>query len=66
MNGIPGERFIFSRVLGHFEMPRSHKWQESVNCWVCENHTYTIIIVSKSIAKTYFVKPKRKDREAFL
>jgi hypothetical protein len=32
---IPGETLIFSRILGHLEIPRSHKWQESQECWIC-------------------------------
>lgn len=29
MKGQAGDNLIFSRVLGHAEIPRSHKWQES-------------------------------------
>ena len=31
----PGETLIFSRILGHFEIPHSYMWQESSNCWIC-------------------------------
>lgn len=64
--GNPGERLVFSRILGHFEIPRSHKWVESSNCWVCEKHTYTVVFASETIAKNYFVKPYHKDKENFV
>jgi hypothetical protein len=57
---------VFSRILGHFEIPRSQKWVETSECWVCEKHTYSVILVSKTIAKSFFVKPKMKDRNQFL
>jgi len=66
LQGNPGERLIFSRVLGHFELPKAHKWIESSDCWVCSRHMYTVMVVSKSIAHSFFVRPKRKDRENFL
>jgi hypothetical protein len=44
------DKLIFSRILGHFEIPQSHNWIESRDCWVCEKHTYTLILASKSIA----------------
>ncbi|CDW82841.1 UNKNOWN [Stylonychia lemnae] len=55
--GIPGERLIFSRILGHFEIPKSYKWQESTDCWLCEKYRYTVIVASKSLARQNFKKP---------
>jgi len=41
-DAIESERLIFSRVLGHFEIPRSHKWIEANECWLCEKHSNTV------------------------
>lgn len=51
----PGEAFIFQRILGHFEIPHSYKWQESSTCWICERCRYTVILMSKKIADTFFI-----------
>ncbi len=50
VKGDPGDTLIFSRILGHFEIPHSHKWQETSICWICERYRYTVILVSKTIA----------------
>jgi hypothetical protein len=62
----PGETLIFSRILGHFEIPHSYKWQESSHCWICQRYRYSVILVSKSIADTFFIQPRNKDKQTFL
>jgi hypothetical protein len=66
MKGQPGDNLIFSRILGHSEIPRSHKWQETHECWVCEKYRYSVMIISKSIADSFFIKPSQRDRELFM
>ena len=66
MRGQPGERLIFSRILGHFEIPRSYKWQEASECWICERHRYTVMIMSKSIAQQYYLKPSQTEEKFLL
>ena len=51
---IKDQKLIYTRVLGHFEIPGSHRWIESHECWYCENHTYTLILSSKSICDKFF------------
>eukprot|EP00347_Sterkiella_histriomuscorum_P021600 403333417 len=66
MKGTPGERLIFSRILGHFEIPKSYKWHESSECWICEKHRYTVIVASNSIAQACFKKPvSEKEKTLF-
>lgn len=62
----PGETLIFSRILGHFEIPHSYKWQESSHCWICQRYRYSVILVSKTIADTFFIQPRNKDKKTFL
>ena len=59
---IKDQKLIYTRVLGHFEMPNSHRWIESHDCWYCQNYAYTLVLASKSICETLFTKPKAKDR----
>ena len=67
MKGNPGERLIFSRVLGHFEIPRSYRWQESSDCWLCDKHRYTVIVASKTIAENFFAKPvSSKEKQLYI
>ena len=66
MKGTPGERLVFSRILGHLEIPRSHKWQESSDCWICDKHRYTVIVASKILAEHHFMKPRGKEREHYV
>jgi hypothetical protein len=61
MKSQPGETLIFSRVLGHLEIPHSHKWIEAAECWVCDRHRYSVMILSKTIAEKYFVRPTGPD-----
>ena len=66
MKGLPGERLIFSRILGHAEILRSHRWQESSDCWICDHHRYTVIMVSKSIAENFFIRPGKMEKDILL
>lgn len=50
-------------MLGHFEIPRSHRWHESADCWICDKHRYTVIVASKSIAQAFFKKPVSKKEK---
>lgn len=61
MREFDDEKLIYTRVLGHFEMPHAHRWAETPHCWYCENHAYTLVLASKSICEKYFVKPIGKD-----
>lgn len=66
MKGHPGERLVFSRILGHLEIPRAHMWQESSDCWICDRHRYTLLAVSKSIAQQHMIKPKGKEKDQYI
>jgi hypothetical protein len=66
MKDKSGDSLIFSRILGHSEIPRSHKWQESEECWVCEKYRYTVILISKTIAENCFIKPADRDRKILI
>lgn len=58
---VGDESLVYSRVLGHFEMPHSHRWSEAPSCWICEKHAYTVILASKSICEDFYEKPMGKD-----
>jgi hypothetical protein len=58
---VRADELIYSRVLGHFEMPQSHKWVESEHCWICEKHVHTVVFSSKSICEQLYTKPRNKD-----
>ena len=53
---------MYTRILGHFEMPQSHRWIETQECWYCEKHSYTLMICSKTICDKHYIKPRTKDR----
>ena len=59
------DQLVYTRILGHFEMPKSHRWVESQDCWFCQNYSYSILLVSKSICENFFMKPKKNDREMY-
>ena len=56
------DRIVYTRVLGHAEILNSHKWRESTDCWYCQKWKYTIIIVSASIFKHFFIKSFQIDK----
>jgi hypothetical protein len=33
---------------------------------MCDKYNYTVVVISKTIADEYFVKPRQKDRELFI
>lgn len=57
------DKLIFTRVLGHFEMPHSHRWAETKHCWYCEHHVYTLVLASKQICSRFMVRPHGKDKK---
>ena len=57
------DKLIFTRVLGHFEIPHSHRWTETKNCWYCEQHVYTVVLASKHICQSFMLKPHGKDKK---
>ena len=63
---VKEQKFIFTRILGHFEMPRSHRWIETNTCYYCENHQYTLVLASKSLCKKYMIKPSDEERKEFV
>ena len=46
------EKIVFERILGHPEIPDSHRWVENFgpNCHICNKHTYTIFVWNKDAA----------------
>lgn len=64
--GVPTDRMIFTRHLGHYEIPRSYLWTETHTCWICDKHTYSVLLASKTIAKHYMIMPKKKDKESYM
>lgn len=54
---------VYSRILGHFEIPKSYRWTESRECWVCENHSYTLFFSSKSICNHFYNKPSTDEKQ---
>lgn len=60
---LKDEALVYSRILGHFEMPHSHRWVESQECWLCGNHAYTLILASKSICQRYCAKPTTQEKD---
>jgi len=63
---INDDKLIYTRVLGHFEMPGSHRWAETNTCWFCENHVYTLVLASKSVCSKHFLKPRGDEKRSVL
>jgi len=57
------DKLIYTRILGHFEMPHSWRWKETTTCWFCENHQYTLVLASKSICKKFMAKDTAIKKE---
>ena len=60
---VKAEALVYTRILGHFEMPKSQRWTESRHCWFCENYAYTVILVSKTICQNFYLKPDSNERK---
>lgn len=62
---VKDDKLIYTRVLGHFEMPHSHRWCETTSCWYCEKHVYTLVLASKSICERFYTKPRTSDKSKY-
>lgn len=65
-NEDAGEKLVYQRFLGHFEIPKSYKWLESETCWQCEKYGYTLVICSKSICERFFTQPRIREKKAYI
>jgi len=66
LNETKDDKLIYTRVLGHFEMPNSHRWVETTSCWFCEKHIYTLVLASKSICEQCYTKPRKKEPKKYI
>ena len=62
---IRDDKIIFTRILGHYEMPHSHRWAETTQCWYCQKHIYSLFIFSKSICEKFCHRPLLQDRKKY-
>ena len=51
--------FIFTRILGHYEVVGGHKWVERKVCYICQNWKYLIVIWSELLQDNFYEIGKR-------
>lgn len=53
LQDIAEDRIVYQRILGHPEIPDSHRWVEGFapHCHICGKHTYTIFVWNKRVAE---------------
>ena len=56
-------KLIYTRFLGHFEMPGQYRWAEASSCFDCERHNYTVFVVSRSLCDQFFAAPTAGERK---
>jgi len=53
LEDVEEDRIVYQRILGHPEIPDSHRWVENFapHCHICGKHTYTIFVWNKRVAE---------------